>query len=159
MTKTKRLLTLIALLTLPYSFMNAQDRKLFTLEDLNFGGKNYRNLLPENKWYEWWGDQLMYLDAEEGGSVDAKGNQKTLFKLGEVGSEFHSAYSAQYPYPTEPLVLLTNNKQRVLFNWKTKQIAWSQSCEGETSSDWNSQSRAVAFVKNSQLFVRTADNQ
>ena len=159
MTKTKRILALIALLTLPYSFMNAQDRKLFTLEDLNFGGKNYRNLLPENKWYEWWGDQLMYLDAEEGGSVDAKGNQKTLFKLGEVGSEFHSAYSAQYPYPTEPLVLLTNNKQRVLFNWKTKQIAWSQSCEGETSSDWNSQSRAVAFVKNSQLFVRTADNQ
>ena len=64
MTKTKRLLTLIALLTLPYSVMNAQDRKLFTLEDLNFGGKNYRNLLPENKWYEWWGDQLMYLDAE-----------------------------------------------------------------------------------------------
>ena len=97
MTKTKRLLTLIALLTLPYSVMNAQDRKLFTLEDLNFGGKNYRNLLPENKWYEWWGDQLMYLDAEEGGSVDAKGNQKTLYKLGEVGSEFHSAYSAQYP--------------------------------------------------------------
>ena len=159
MTKTKRLLTLIALLTLPYSVMNAQNRKLFTLEDLNFGGKNYRNLLPENKWYEWWGDQLMYLDAEEGGTVDVKGNQQTLYKLEEVGSEFHSAYSAQYPYPTEPLVLLTNNKQRVLFNWKTKQIAWSQSCEGETSSDWNSQSRAVAFVKNSQLFVRTADNQ
>ena len=58
MTKTKLLILLLALLVLPYSVMNAQNRKLFTLEDLNFGGKNYRNLLPENKWYEWWGDQL-----------------------------------------------------------------------------------------------------
>ena len=29
--------------------MSAQE-KLFTLEDLNFGGNNYRNLQPENMW-------------------------------------------------------------------------------------------------------------
>ena len=159
MTKTKLLILLLALLVLPYSVMNAQNRKLFTLEDLNFGGNNYRNLLPENKWYEWWGDQLMYLDAEEGGSIDAKGTRQILFTLKEVGSDFHSAYSVQYPYPSEPLVLLKNSKQRVLYNWKDKQTEWSQTCEGETFSDWNSQSRAVAYVKDCQLFVRTADNQ
>ena len=46
----------------------AQD-KLFTLEELNFGGKNYRSLLPQNMWLTWWGDQLMYQDAEEGGTI------------------------------------------------------------------------------------------
>ena len=32
----------------------AQD-KLFTLEDLNYGGTNFYNLQPDNRYYEWWG--------------------------------------------------------------------------------------------------------
>ena len=36
--------------------MNAQEKKLFTLEDLNFGGKNYRQMTPENRHYEWKGE-------------------------------------------------------------------------------------------------------
>ena len=43
-TKTWCLLTLL-MLSLP---MSAQ--KLFTLEDLNFGGTNYRNMQPQNMW-------------------------------------------------------------------------------------------------------------
>ena len=70
--------------------MKAQD-KLFTLEDLNFGGTNYRNLQPKNMWLTWWGDQLMYQDAEEGGSIDAKGNRKALFSLKDVDADLHSA--------------------------------------------------------------------
>ena len=42
--------------------MNAQ--KNFTLEDLNFGGTNYRNMVPENRWTAWWGDQLVRLDVD-----------------------------------------------------------------------------------------------
>ena len=38
--------------------MTAQD-KLFTLEDLNFGGTNYRNMQPKNLFLTWWGDQLI----------------------------------------------------------------------------------------------------
>ena len=43
----------------------AQEKKLFTLEDLNFGGNNFYNLQPQNKYYEWWGDQLVRNDVEE----------------------------------------------------------------------------------------------
>ena len=43
----------------------AQELKQFTLEDLNFGGTNYRNMVPKNMYLTWWGDKLMYQDAEE----------------------------------------------------------------------------------------------
>ena len=47
-------------------------QKLFSLEDLNFGGRNYRNLQPENKWYAWWGDELVCIDKEQCFLVDKK---------------------------------------------------------------------------------------
>ncbi len=159
MTKIKHLLFLLSLLFLPLLPMNAQDKKFFTLEDLNFGGNNYRNLLPENMWLTWWGDQLMFQDAEEGGMIDEKGGKSTLFTLKDLGTDFHSAFNASYPYPNKTLVLLKNSKQRVLYDWKQHKIVWQQSCEGETNSDWNSESKAVAYVKDNQLYIRTADNE
>jgi dipeptidyl-peptidase-4 len=139
--------------------MTAQEKKLFTLEDLNFGGNNYRNMLPKNLWLTWWGNQLMYQDAEEGGILEVKGERKTFFTLKEVGTDFHSAFSAQYPYANQTVVLLKNSKQRILYDWKLKKTIWQQTCEGEQFSEWNATSRAVAYVKNHQLFVRDADNK
>ena len=45
--------------------MAQEDTKMkeFTLEDLNFGGTNYRNMIPGNRWLTWWGDQLVRLDV------------------------------------------------------------------------------------------------
>ena len=159
MMKIKHLFTLMSLLTISCLPMTAQEKKLFTLEDLNFGGNNYRNLLPQNMWLTWWGDQLMYQDAEDGGSLDLKAKRTTLFTLKEVGTDFHSAFSAQYPYPDEPVVLLQNSQQRILYDWKQKKTVWKQTCKGETSSNWNSKSRAVAYVKEHQLYVRTAGDE
>ena len=138
--------------------MTAQE-KLFTLEDLNYGGTNARHFQPENQWFTWWGDQLMYLDADEGGTMDAKGNRKRVFQLKDIGDGWHTAYYAEYPYADQPMVLLKNSKQRILYNWETKKTVWTQSCEGETAADWNKASRAVAYVKDNQLYVRDADNK
>ncbi len=156
MTKIKTLLVSILLtLFLP---MTAQE-KLFTLEDLNYGGTNARHFQPENQWFTWWGDQLMYLDADEGGTMDAKGNRKRVFQLKDIGDGWYTAYYAEYPYADQPMVLLKNSKQRILYNWETKKTVWTQSCEGETATDWNKASRAVAYVKDNQLYVRDADNK
>ena len=138
--------------------MTAQE-KLFTLEDLNYGGTNARHFQPENQWFTWWGDQLMYLDADEGGTMDAKGNRKRVFQLKDIGKGWNTAYYAEYPYADQPMVLLKNSKQRILYNWETKKTVWTQSCEGETTADWNKASRAVAYVKDYQLYVRDADNK
>lgn len=156
MTKIKTFLVSILLtLFLP---MTAQE-KLFTLEDLNYGGTNARHFQPENQWFTWWGDQLMYLDADEGGTMDAKGNRKRVFQLKDIGDGWHTAYYAEYPYADQPMVLLKNSKQRILYNWETKKTVWTQSCEGETTADWNKASRAVAYLKDNQLYVRDADNK
>ena len=159
MMKIKSLLILFSLLTLPYLPMTAQEEKLFTLEDLNFGGNNYRNMLPKNLWLTWWGNQLMYQDAEEGGMQETSGERKAFFTLKDVGTDFHSAFSAQYPYADQTVVLLKNSKQRILYDWKLKKTVWQQTCEGEQFSEWNAASRAVAYVKDYQLFVRDSDNK
>lgn len=150
---------LAALLSLTALTMSAQDKKLFTLEDLNFGGTNFHNLRPQNMFLTWWGDQLMYQDAEEGGTIDNKGNKKPVFKLTDIEGDWHSAMSARYPYADQPLVLLKNSKVRVLYNFKTKQTVWRQTCADEQNSNWNKESRAVAYTRNHQLFVRTASDE
>ena len=40
---------------------NAQ-LKQFTLEDLNFGGTNYKNMIPKSRTYIWWGNELVRAD-------------------------------------------------------------------------------------------------
>ena len=62
MTKINKSFLLLTFLLSAMTAM-AQD-KLFTLEDLNYGGTNYHNMTPENKWFEWWGDELVRLDIE-----------------------------------------------------------------------------------------------
>ncbi|MBO6018602.1 MAG: hypothetical protein J6P41_04325, partial [Prevotella sp.] len=56
-----------------------------TLEDLNFGGKNYHNMQPKNMWLTWWGDQLVQTDVEECYLIDVKtGKKKLLFTLDDI---------------------------------------------------------------------------
>ena len=160
-------------LTLLTSPMQAQD-KLFTLEDLNFGGTNYRKMQPQNMWLTWWGDQLMYQDAEEGGTIDAKGNKKVLFTLDEVNylmtatydndkRVIHSAMNAEYPYPDQPLVLLKNADFQLLYNFKTKKveekIGWVQTLFPGSIIEWSPVSRALAYKVNNQLFVRIDEKE
>ena len=49
-----RLVLILSMLTLLPQTDNiiAQDKQ-FTLEDLNFGGNNYRNMVPKNKYHGW----------------------------------------------------------------------------------------------------------
>ena len=52
--------------------MTATAQKLFTLEELNFGGKNYRQTLPENRNLLWWENTLVRADKETTYIVDLK---------------------------------------------------------------------------------------
>ena len=134
-------------------------QKLFTLEDLNFGGKNFFNLRPKSMYLTWWGDQLMFQDAEESGTVDMKsGKQKALFNIKDLGEGWHSAMNARYPYEDQTVVFLNNGKERVLYDWKKRTVVWRQDSKDQSEAQWNRQSKATAFVRNNQLYVITADN-
>ena len=160
MMKIKHLLILACLtLSLP---MAAQ--KLFTLEDLNFGGTNYRNLQPENMFLTWWGDQLVETDVEECKLIDVKtGKKKKLFTLDDINKwaksdEEANRYvrhlmNATFPYPDQPLVAVGNKKSFLLLNFMTHEIVWQDSISGQEANDWNKVSKATAYVENHQLFV------
>ncbi len=166
---SRALMALCFLYSMPISTMKAQvlsatqpqtSGKLFSLEDLNFGGTNYYNLRPANMFLTWWGDQLMYQDAEEGGCIDNKGKKKNVFRLEELEGDWHSAMNASYPYAQEPLVLLKNKDERILYDFKQKKTVWRQKTgTDEIEQHWNKTSRALAFKRDNQLFVRTAEGQ
>ena len=115
----------------------AQQLKQFTLEDLNFGGTNYRQMTPANMYLTWWGDRLMYQDAEEWGTVDMRTGEKkavgTLDKVNEAlasldggttESKMRSAMGVVFPYPDSTMVLLRNTKERILYDWQSGRVVW-----------------------------------
>ena len=167
MMKINRLAILVILAFLGNIPMTAQD-KLFTLEDLNFGGYNYRNLLPENLWLTWWGEKLIQTDVEECYTIDTKtGKKSLLFTLDDVnewtdGND--TAYvrhlmNATFPYPDKPLVALGNRKSFLLLDFESKKIVWQDSISGQEANDWNALSRATAYVEDHQLFVVDAEGK
>lgn len=141
---------------------NAQQRE-FTLEDLNFGGNNYHNMSPKNKYLAWWGDQLVELDVEECSAVDVRtGKENKLFTIDDINKwaetkdkkdKIHHLLYASFPYPDESLVLIERKNERLLVDFKAKKTVWRQGTAGETHADWNASSRAVAFVKDDNLYV------
>lgn len=156
-------MTLLAMLTIMTGY--AQQRE-FTLEDLNFGGNNYHNMVPKNRYLTWWGDQLVRLDVEECSTVDKKtGKEKPLFTVDDINKwaetkddsdKIRHLMYASFPYPGKPLVLVSRKNERLLIDFKAKKTVWKQRAEGETHADWNAKSRAVAFVKDDNLYVTDA---
>lgn len=161
----KQLIVGAMLSTMIFAPQSMSAQKLFTLEDLNYGGNNFHNMVPKNRYTAWWGDQLVRTDAEFCALIDKNtGKETRLFSLDDVNQwvesagniKVHSFYHATFPYPNQPLVLLNASKTRMLVNWKTKQLVWKQDTKDESSADWNAQSRAVAFVKGDNLYVCNA---
>ena len=143
-------------------------QKLFSLEELNYGGNSYRTSQPENKWYTWWGDELIRTDVEECYLVNKKtGKETQLFTLDEVNEWLNSddmyyvrtLYSASFPYPDQPLVALGNKKSFLLLNFKTHEVVWQDSISGQTANDWSKESKATAYVKEHQLYVADAQGK
>ena len=153
--------TLLLLLILSLN-MSAQEKQLFTLEELNYGGNRYHTIQPQNKWYAWWGDELIRTDVEECWLVDKRtGKETRLFTLDEVNKclksddmyHVRALYYATFPYPDQPWVALGNKKSFLLLNFKTHEIVWQDSISGQKANDWNPVSKATAYIEDDQLFV------
>ncbi|WP_028902232.1 S9 family peptidase [Prevotella sp. P6B4] len=158
--RIKQMVATMAMMAIAIT-MSAQD-KLFTLEDLNFGGRNYANLRPQNMWLTWWGEQLIQTDVEACYKIDTKtGKKSTLFTLDDINKWAGSndtkyvrhLMNASFPYPNKSLVLLGNRKSVILLDFVQKKIVWQDSIAGQQANDWHAASRATAYVEADQLFV------
>ena len=97
--------------------VSAQQLKEFTLEDLNFGGTNYHNMVPKNRYCTWWGDQLVHLDGDACYIVNkATGKETKLFGKDELNKwiaptrdiKVHSLLGAKFPYADKSVVVVNN---------------------------------------------------
>jgi len=158
--------TRIAASILLFSSIQMSAQKLFTLEDLNFGGTNYHNLQPKNMWLAWWGDQLIQTDVEECYTIDAKtGKKSLLFTLEDINkwakndknNKVRTLTSVSFPYPHQPIVMVRSKQGTCLLDFKKKETVWMDSVSMQTAYDWSASSKATAYVKDDQLFV--ADTQ
>ena len=126
---------------------SAQNLKSFTLEDLNFGGNNYHNMIPQNRWTAWWGDRLVRLDAEDCYLVDVNsGKEKKLFsaadlkKIKGTGS-VPSLFDATFPEEDKTIVKIGD----LLINWKKK------TCTQDPAPQ--------AYIRDHQLYVKNAEGK
>lgn len=137
-------------------------QKEFTLEDLNYGGTNYRNMVPQNQYYTWWGDQLVRQEMEDCRLVDRKtGKERVLFTLKDInqwtGTDVRHLYNVSFPYATEPIASVRSGMQTMLVNFDTHQVVWKTTLEKSQASEWNAASKATAYVKDHQLYVKDAE--
>lgn len=141
-------------------------QKQFTLEDLNFGGTNYHNMVAKNRYTTWWGSQLVRLDADRCSLVNkTTGKEQPLFTLDQLNrwmktdesTKVHSLYYVSFPYAGKSLVYVMAKGRRYLVDFKKHKTVWQQDAAAETLADWNAVSRNVTYVKDYNLFVRTAD--
>ena len=164
-------LSLLVILTV-FSTMTMAQKKTFTLEDLNFGGKNYWAMTPKNQNYCWWGDQLVRTDKEsctilnpadlsETGKIALSDINEVLSKKNEVlgaSNEVISLNYVEFPYPDSTLIMLDNGKNRMLYDWVKKKVVWKQA-SGYAITSWSKDSRALAYLDGDQLSVIDANGK
>lgn len=152
----------------PLNTTTTMAQKQFTLEDLNYGGTNYRNMIPENRYTTWWGDRLVRTEVEYCAEVNLRNGKETrLFSLEDINSwaglsaseeKIRHFYSATFPYAGKPQVLVVNGRESILVDFKKHQVVkrWSR-VQGTQALEWNAGTNATAYVKGDQLYVTTAD--
>ena len=159
MMRTNLLKTAVLVFLAAFSTTTMAQKKAFTLEDLNFGGKNYRAMSPKNESYSWWGDQLVRTDGKACTILDPANLKETgvisLDEVNKVLSEDDALTSlawAEFPYPDSTLMLIGNGTENLLYDWRKAKVTWKQK-SGFAVSSWSKDSRAMAYVDNDQLYV------
>ena len=143
--------------------LRSEAQKLFTLEELNFGGKNAYNFVPQRWKYYWWGNKLVDGNLEDNLFLNPA-TGKTIKDTRIIRDQILSAYGlpskdnirfGEFPYSNQSFILVFTKGKRSLVDFRENKVIWSQSSEG--SLEWNKASRADAFIRDKNLWVRYAD--
>ena len=149
--------------------VSAQQLKEFTLEDLNFGGTNYHNMVPKNRYCTWWGDQLVHLDGDACYIVNkATGKETKLFGKDELNKwiaptrdiKVHSLLGAKFPYADKSVVVVNNGATIYTVDFKKhKLISDTEIVDGYELLETNYKGGTMALLKDNNLFVRRGDKE
>ena len=152
--------------TLPVVAAQKGD-KAFTLEDLNFGGNNYRNMVAKNRWCTWWGDELIRQDIDACYLVNkTTGKETKLFGINDINQaiagtkdvKVNALYNAQFPFAGKSIVTITEGGKTYSVDWKKHKLLGEVDFEdGESLLEANAQLTAFAYLKGSNLYVRSTN--
>ena len=140
-----------------------QGEKTMTLEDLNFGGHNYRNMVAQNRPCTWWGDELIRQDAQANYLVDKKtGRETRLFAINEINQwagptkdrKVGSLRGTSFPYAGKSIVVVSGGDKIYTIDFKKHAlISVRQWDEGDELLESCPASEAVAYLKGGNLYV------
>ncbi len=140
-------------------------QKLFTLEDLNFGGKNYYKMTPQRRYLTFWGDKVVRQGFDVCKLIDLKtGKESTLFTLGEINAwaelpiddqpKIRNLYYVSFPFADKSIVEVSNGKSIYMIDFKTHRIIDTIELQKEAQvRKFNIQSHSTAYVQDDQLYV------
>ena len=141
--------------------------KVFTLEDLNFGGNNYRNMVAKNRWCTWWGDQLVRQDIDACYLVNKKtGKETKLFGINDINQaiantkdiKVRALYNAEFPVAGKSIVKIQSGSKIYTVDWKKHKLLGEVYFEdGESLLEANAQNIAFAYLKDNNLYVRSTN--
>ncbi len=137
--------------------------KAFTLEDLNFGGNNYRNMVAKNRWCTWWGDELIHQDIDACYLVNKKNGKETkLFGINDINQwispskdrKVNALYNAEFPLAGKSIVVIQQGSKTYTIDFKKHSlIKVDEMQDGESLLEYNAQHTAFAYLKGSDLCV------
>jgi dipeptidyl-peptidase-4 len=145
------------------------QKKPFTLDDLIPGGSTYyAHSYPQTKHLTWWGDVCMELGIERCKNIDQQVisdalNTLTLQNINDIlaangRKTIDHLYNAAFPYPYKTYILIDRGREKTLLDWVEKQVLWKLDLAPEVeNTDWNKESRAIAYTIDHNLYVATAD--
>ena len=136
---------------------NVMAQKQFTLEELNFGGKNFQKMRAETRYTTWWGDQLVRMDNDRCTIVNPQTlKETTLFTLDDINAivakdnsdhQVRSLYSVSFPYADRSVVKIATGKETLAVDFKAKKLeSTMKSIAGVQAQDYNKVSGALAYV-------------
>ena len=141
--------------------------KALTLEDLNFGGNNYRNMVAKNRRCTWWGDQLIHQDKDGCYLVNkANGKETKLFGINDINQAIGNTKDIKvgtlnnvtFPFAGKSIVIITEGNKTYTIDFKKRKLVSELDFEdGENLLEANAQHTAFAFLKGSNLYVRKAN--
>ena len=140
-------------------------QKLFTLEDLNFGGKNYYKMTPQRRYLTFWGDKVVRQGFDVCKLIDLKtGKESPLFTLGEINAwaelpiddqpKIRNLYYVSFPFADKSIVEVSNGKSIYMIDFKAHRIIDTIELQKEAQvRKFNIQSHSTAYVQDNQLYV------
>ncbi len=149
----------------------AQEKKIFTIDDLIPGGATYNEHLPENIFgLQWWGDICIKPEIDKIVSVDPthKMKETTIVTLEQINSaleknklgKIYHFYSVTFPFTNKKVLKIEMPKESVFYDFGLQRIIEIIHLkEKAANTDFCKENSSIAYSIDNNLYFADANGQ